>query len=635
MNVKPGGVVVVVAGNGINGGKKVQGSNCTLRNAIICVSGVFLFLMLGRWIGATDAVMLVTGEVNNNNRIHLKHSAFKYFFNGKLINVLLWSVNVFGTLKQKTFPCSKDDSSPQVCAWENEKYAHDERMKAIPIGSSSRLVASGLYNSNIPSPLNGDSEHEETLFASIDGVSYRSQKGEEVTSALCGIMDSALPYLGINGIARAIRFYYQKLSETDQYLRTNSLDLWHFLGQYAVRKAQALDVDLRFIPQVNAEIIESFLKESYLREEEYGMIHSSAWTAMILNMPKNQNARDMWNNHVLRYICSSDTYGLLPSDTAAAMCLHGIGHAVMFIAARDKSAEAELFFKAGPCDFERAKASGAISPDAEDALVLTEEMLQEAIRLCRGAPSVEMRYMCGSGLYMTFWTAHFKQGGFAPDGSFDYAASCKGMPWSATCYRWTFRYASVSEVESFSKHRDPCLHSGLRGKDLRGCVWGMVTSWFVPAFDNEVASSTLKRGNATLPSRVPQLLVVCARYLELEHEARPDKAWLACIASAMEMLAYRRVYKRPAARVQTFCSVFRDYIEKALPPTHHAFAHGPAENATLGSRTFDACVRSAREPVGRMLWAEHLERSRPFFPNSPCAIDKELCIHGWRSDILE
>ena len=43
--------------------------------------------------------------------------------------------------------------------------------------------------------------------------------------------------------------------------------------------------------------------------------------------------------------------------------------------------------------------------DFERAIVLNTDILKASLPICGGGPTMEYRYMCASGLYMTYWTS--------------------------------------------------------------------------------------------------------------------------------------------------------------------------------------------------------------------------------------
>ena len=288
-------------------------------------------------------------------------------------------------------------------------------------------------------------------------------------------------------------------------------------------------------------------------------------------------------------------------DTAPSHCMHGAGHAAMLIAVRDASNEARNFFKAGPCGY---RPELGVSHDPEISLIISPQMLRAAIDICKAAPSIEMRYMCGSGMYMTYWTESFT-GWIGHD--FDFVATCAGMPWPATCYRWTFRYASARQVRKLRS--DPCPAGLMNIKDLKGCIWGMVTQWFLPVYSGPSSASSL----------YPALADFCLRLL---NSTSDENVWLTCVTAGMEAAAYDDHPALGASR--TLCTL----MSSAL------VGNASIKWPQLTDRTNELCIITLTEPYNRMTYRAYLEKTSALLP-SPCSRKIDLCIHGWRVDVLE
>ena len=271
----------------------------------------------------------------------------------------------------------------------------------------------------------------------------------------------------------------------------------------------------------------------------------------------------------------------------------------MFMTMRDASTPGRAFFKAGPCHF-RPELGKSSNPEA--ALVPTLQMLHNAMSLCAAAPSIEMRYLCGSGMYMTYWTSLFLQGRFDKD--FDFVGTCAGMPWPATCYRWTFRYASAAQVSRFRD--DPCQTARLtkegKLKQLRGCLWGVVTQWFRPVWS----------GNGKLAD-------FCFQQLRISGDSN---TWLSCVAAAIEYVSYDDT--PVLSGLVVFCKSVSAQVKQQLG---HKFPG-------LGKRTEEICIHIAEESRRRMLFRKYANETSGLLP-FPCKHRIDLCLHGWRTDLLE
>ena len=535
-----------------------------------------------------------------------------YVYQGAVLDVYDWSQHVFSTVKSKLVNCSAEKNTPlRPCTWEREPYVPNGRLMQAHVSSKLSKPGPGkrnLFLNFLPLFL----EEARVDIEKVVMIAARQQSsGNAYKNTLCAAFDALLPRIGLNFIVDALWKVGSSRMYNEAFFHLNTL---HILGQFAARKASEEGLPFRMVHEALADTIRFSLKKKPLAEEGYAAVHAATWTELLLQMPAKPDPKTFWD-YALTKQCAA--YDDLPADTGAAHCIHGIGKAAMFIAARDDSKAARKLLTAGPCDY--SPELGYSSSDPEAVLVMTEDMLREGIRLCDGAPSVEYKYVCGSGLYMTFWTSKFKQGAFAPDGSFDYASSCKGMPWSASCYRWTFRYASVSEVEHFRQEQDPCKAAArsksISDKDVRGCTWGLMTSWFLEAYDDVVVLSGKK---------YPYLVDYCAEYVELNSTS--PKGWYACIGAAMESLAYRSDRKHSEKMVDAFCGYFKDYI---LSTTMME-----ASGVAWADRTYELCVQSARETEHRMLFREYKRRERGLLPK-PCSVRSDMCMHGWRSDVLE
>ena len=109
----------------------------------------------------------------------------------------------------------------------------------------------------------------------------------------------------------------------------NRLDMLHLLGQVAARKAAAEGLPYEMVHDSLAETLTTALKSRTLNEEGYAGVHSATWTLLLLHMPVKPDPAVFWD-YAFATACAS--YDDLPADTGAAMCVHGIGLAAMFIA---------------------------------------------------------------------------------------------------------------------------------------------------------------------------------------------------------------------------------------------------------------------------------------------------------------
>ena len=182
----------------------------------------------------------------------------------------------------------------------------------------------------------------------------------------------------------------------------------------------------------------------------------------------------------------------------------------------------------------------------------------------------------------------------------------------------TFRYASASEAD-INRVEDPTKAAAnlnaISEKDARGCVWGLITSWFKEAYDDV----TVINGR-----EYPYLVDVCSNYIETD-SASP-KGWLACIGAAMESLAYRSDRHQPRKMIDAFCGYFKMYISSTT-------MEQPRSNR-WANRTYALCAQSALETNDRISSREYRARMHGL-GSHPCAAHSDMCVHGWRSDVLE
>lgn len=112
---------------------------------------------------------------------------------------------------------------------------------------------------------------------------------------------------------------------------------------------------------------------------------------------------------------------------AFAHCLHGLGHGALFAAAAAGD-ELNAQILDNPC---------GRAGDFERSITLNQGILEASLPICGGGQTMEYRYMCASGLYMTYWTSlmfrRYFRTSLESEKVVDYVGTCSHLPWAAAC----------------------------------------------------------------------------------------------------------------------------------------------------------------------------------------------------------
>jgi len=319
----------------------------------------------------------------------------------------------------------------------------------------------------------------------------------------------------------------------------------------------------------------------------------------------------------------------IPVD-AFAHVLHGFGHGAMFIgSAFDDEENYEILMQGDPCGSEG---------DYEKSVHFSKGALLRGIDICgygKGpeVATMEEQYMCGSGLYMSYWTALNMKGYFEAFEGMDFVHTCASYPWPAGCYRWTFRYASRAQVESLWED-DPCDSAPDSSFDSniqrRGCIWGFATNHYIP-YDLAMHITNDKVGGDS--DDLHTLVDFCGKYVydgkESKDRLRKDvwkEEWLTCIAASMEAIAFDGIANSVKGTIEFFCDQLLAYKVNT---------YVGEEIAGVGRQV---CVETATANIankGEMYMKDYKPRIAETDDLIKCKRDFRNCLHGWRTDILE
>ena len=266
----------------------------------------------------------------------------------------------------------------------------------------------------------------------------------------------------------------------------------------------------------------------------------------------------------------------------------------------------------------------------QQSVHFNEEALQIGIRVCGGGETKsskatkEEQYMCASGLYMSYYTA-LNHKGYFDDDNFDFVMTCAHYPFSASCYKWTFRFANPFQVEKMWE-KDPCnaATDGVFSSNLqrRGCIWGFATNWYVP-YDLAVHKKVLDEGGDV--NSIHSLVDFCTPYLHTGSERQNWKSeWLTCIAGGVEYVAYDGIQNM--TKVEVFCS--------QLLANYTGYTPAPGV-ANEGYRFCVDAGSSNSKTKDQFYGSEYLPRINQTIGTIKCKSDVRNCLHGWRTDLFE
>lgn len=308
-------------------------------------------------------------------------------------------------------------------------------------------------------------------------------------------------------------------------------------------------------------------------------LHAVVWQAMS-RMERNDS---IWDQVVSRFCYFADE-----SVVLFVHCLHGMGHGMLYLALPKEATDMHMM-TSGMTMAQEGTCGAMVMEDVLQKA--TKPVLDQALKLCGLGPTVDQRYICSAGVYMSFFNAdtNAELGGWR-------IGVCDDTRYAAPCFRFLHEHAGDRNV-----CQQRAYASGSRQK--RGCIYGYSHKHYTN-FDMSY------RGDEG------SLVAFCKPYFQQKNIKWDAREWLSCIAGSMATVAFTMATgnQLPVWIIHRHCEQLLA-VDAMSPPF---FVDGMHATTTNSSVTLGKFAQSVCDSVGA---------------SRRTSVLSDLLI--WRTDILE